>query len=146
MGGRTRGHEHVEVSVARGPQAALACRRRLRDRVDGLARAILSRARQGAARRVPQLTHRDRLADDHARLRAGGRPAVLAAPLTGGDEVRPDVAERRERAVAPRGGGEPAEPTPGDVLEEDALDGLARAELEHLLPRRLGDLHHASVL
>jgi len=45
------------------------------------------------------------------------------------------VAERNERAVALERG-EPAEPASGDVLEEDALDRLLRAEREDLLERR----------
>ena len=54
--GRARGHEHVEIAVARRPQPALARRRRLRDRVDRLARTILSRPRQ--PRRAPPPTAR----------------------------------------------------------------------------------------
>jgi hypothetical protein len=45
------------------------------------------------------------------------------------------VAERNERAV-PLERGEPTEAAPGDVLEEDALDRLLRAEREDLLERR----------
>jgi hypothetical protein len=45
------------------------------------------------------------------------------------------VAEGDERAVTPERG-EAAEPAPRDVLEEDALDRLLRAEGENLLERR----------
>ena len=56
------------------------------------------------------------------------------------------MAERCQRAVAPHAGSEPAQPAPRDVLQKDALDRLARAELEHLLAGRLGYLHGTSVL
>jgi hypothetical protein len=46
------------------------------------------------------------------------------------------VAERGELAVA-RDGAEAAEAAARYVLEEDALDGVARAELEDPLERRL---------
>jgi hypothetical protein len=36
----------------------------------------------------------------------------------------------------------PAEPPPGDVLEEDALDGILGAELEDLLEGRLDRIAH----
>jgi hypothetical protein len=57
------------------------------------------------------------------------------AALAGRDDVRAYVAERNERAV-PLERGEPAEPAQGDVLEEDALDRLLRAERKDLLEPR----------
>jgi hypothetical protein len=46
------------------------------------------------------------------------------------------VAERVELAALPAAD-EPTQPPPGDVLEEDALDGIPRAEAEDLLSLRL---------
>jgi hypothetical protein len=66
---------------------------------------------------------------------ARGRGGEGAAALAGRDDVRADVAERDEPAVA-RKAREAAEPAPGDVFEEDALDRLLRAEGEDLLERR----------
>jgi hypothetical protein len=40
---------------------------------------------------------------------------------------------------------EPAEPSPRHVLEEHALDGLARAELQNLRQLRLDETHRAIV-
>jgi hypothetical protein len=48
------------------------------------------------------------------------------------------VAERDQRVVA-RDRGELAEAAPCDVLEEDPLDGLLRAERENLLERRVDE-------
>jgi hypothetical protein len=59
------------------------------------------------------------------------------APGAGGNEVRADVAERPEPTV-PLHRREAAEPAARDVLEEDALDGVLRAEREDLLHVR----HH----
>jgi hypothetical protein len=75
------------------------------------------------------------LADDHASLTACGRVGERRAALTGRDDVRTDMAERDERAVALERE-EAAEPAPRDVLEEDTLDRLLRAEGENLLERR----------
>jgi hypothetical protein len=41
---------------------------------------------------------------------------------------------------------EASEATARDILEEHALDGRERAELEHLLLRRLRDGHATSLL
>jgi len=49
------------------------------------------------------------------------------------------VAERDQRLVA-RERGELPEPATRDVLEEDALDRLLRAEVEDLLERRIDEL------
>jgi hypothetical protein len=48
------------------------------------------------------------------------------------------VAERRKPFVASEPG-EPAEPAPGDVLEEHALDRLLGAEGENLVERRIDE-------
>ena len=56
----------------------------------------------------------------------------------GGDDVRADVAERDEpAAVLERD--EAAEPAPGHVLEEDALDRVLGAEREDIRERRSVD-------
>jgi len=51
------------------------------------------------------------------------------------------MAERRDLSLALRDGGEPAEAPPRGILEEDALDGVVRAVLQHLRPRRLEQSH-----
>ena len=84
---------------------------------------------------VPQLVDRPLLADDHPRLPARRRVGERRAALAGRDDVRADVAERDEPAVALERG-EAAEPAPRDVLEEDALDRVLRAEGEDLVERR----------
>ena len=74
-------------------------------------------------------------------MRAWPRAVASAnarAALAGRDDVRADVAERDERAVALERG-EAAEPAPRDVLEEDALDRLLRAEGENLIERRVDE-------
>ncbi len=45
------------------------------------------------------------------------------------------MAEARDRARSVLDGDEPSETTPRDVLEEDTLERLERAEIEHLLLR-----------
>ena len=63
-------------------------------------------------------------------------PPSAKAPLRAGrDEVRADVAERDEPAAFLERD-EAAEPAPGNVLEEDALDRILRAEGEDILERR----------
>jgi hypothetical protein len=55
------------------------------------------------------------------------------------------VAERNQAALL-LDAGEPAEPAPGDVLQEHALDGIVRAVTEDLVARGLDEVHHASIL
>ena len=66
-------------------------------------------------------------------LALGRRLGERAAALARRHEVRADVAERRQVPSSSASGDEAAETAPRDVLEEHALDRLARAELEHLL-------------
>ena len=138
--------EPVEVVWRRGPQPRLPGRRRRVDRVHGLARPVLARLRETPARRLPERGHRALLADDHPRLALRRGPGERLAALAGRHDVRADVAERGEPAVVTQRRDEAAEPAPRDVLEEDALDGRARAELEHLIGRRLDESHVRSLL
>ena len=55
-----------------------------------------------------------------------------AATVTGGDEVRADVAERGQPLTV-ADGGEPSDPSPRDILEQHALDRVLGAELEDLV-------------
>ena len=62
-----------------------------------------------------------------------------------GHDVRPEMAERLERAVAVLERGEAAALPPGDVLEEDPLDRIVGAVREDLLRGRLDEVGaHAS--
>ena len=70
-----------------------------------------------------------------------GRLREAPAIRTGGDDVCADVAERGQATVL-REGAEPAQPPPGDVLEEDALHGILGAELEDLLEPGLDRTFH----
>src|SRR5262249_38724071 len=138
---RVRGGAHrdeeLEVEERRRAQPGLARLRPLAERVDGLARTVLARLGHAVVGRIPELADRPLVADDHPRARRRGRVGEDAAVLAGRYEVRSDVAERIERAVAPLDGIEAPEAAPRDVLEEHALDRVARAEVEHLLVRRL---------
>ena len=89
---------------------------------------------------VTKTVDRALLTDDHARLAARRRVCERRTALAGGDDVRADVAER-DKPAAPLERGEAAEPAPRDVLEEDTLDRLLRAEREDLLERRI-DMPH----
>ena len=51
------------------------------------------------------------------------------------------MTERRQGSFA-LDGAEAAEPAPRDVLEEDALDRLLRAEVEDLVEPRVDELRH----
>jgi hypothetical protein len=55
------------------------------------------------------------------------------------------VAERREASVLAHAA-EPPEPAPGHVLEEDALDRVAGAELEHLLEGGIDEARHPRIV
>ena len=83
------------------------------------------------------------VADDHPRAAAGGDPREAVAALSGGDDVRADVAERRQTPVLGVRG-EAAEAAPGDVLEEDPLHRILRAEREDLLEPWFDRVSHGS--
>jgi hypothetical protein len=52
---RARGQEDVEIGEPRRPQARVAGRRRLLDRVDGLPRTVVAGRRQPRPDGIPQL-------------------------------------------------------------------------------------------
>ena len=115
--------------------------RRLVEHVDGLARPVLARPRQRAVRRVPELaTPRPaspiimrgaaRAASPRERAAALARTGTTFAPRWQSARSSPVLGERDEAA----------EPAPRDVLEEDALDGILRAEGEDLLAPGLDEL------
>jgi hypothetical protein len=58
-----------------------------------------------------------------------------AAALAGRNDIRADVAER-DQPIVTFERGEATEPSPRDVLEEDALDRLLCTEVEDLVERR----------
>ena len=100
-------------------------------RVHGLARAGRPAAAACARATAPQsCVDRVLLADDHPRLPARRRLGE------GGRTPRPTGRRSRRHGRAPRSSPsrtkcrEAAEPAPRDVLEEDALDRLRRAEAE----------------
>ncbi len=113
--------------------------RRLADRKDGLVWSILPRARKCVLRCVPEIRHRARLSDQHARRRPSGLPRKHAAVLARGHDVDSEMAHRAQ--LSPLGKrDEAAEAAPRDVLEEHALHGILRAEPEDLLAPGLNEL------
>jgi hypothetical protein len=74
------------------------------------------------------------LADDHPRLPSRGRIGERGAIHAGRNDVRTDMAERVQLAPTLECREAP-EPASRDVLEEDALDRVLRAEREDLLER-----------
>ena len=134
-------------AARRGAQPSIARGRRLLDHVHRLARPILAQPWHARGRGVPEVADGARLADHHPGARRDREVTERLAAGAGRNDVRAEVAERGQAARAVCNRREPAEPAPLDVLEEDALDGVLRAEREHLLPRRLGELQlHARSL
>ena len=142
--GGAGGHEQVEVVELRRAEPGLARRRGLRDREDGLAWPVLARRAAAASRPPPRA--RSPPAPRRSRIRGAGAPGELgeraAARRPDGTRFVPrwQSAESSPSSAA----GEAAEPAPGDVLEEDALDGVARAEAEDLVARGLEDVRHSA--
>ena len=137
-----RRHEQLEVVLRRRPQPGLA-RARAAPRARRRAGPAGPRAGpEAGAGRAPEVADRVLLADHEPRppraVDAGERAA--AAPRR--NEVRADVAERAQPAVLGEPG-EAAEPAPGDVLEEDALDRVLGAEGQDLVQRRFDQRGHA---
>ena len=140
MGGRAGREQPVDVGAA--SPAAARCSPgcgRLGDHVDRLARPVLARLRQAAARRLPELVDRACLADDHPRTPVRGRPAKASQPSPDGHDVRADVAERREAAVR-RASTAVKRPSPRRATSsrKTRSTGFSRAEIEHLL--RVGSI------
>ena len=82
-------------------------------------------------------------------MRAPLRPAAsakTAQPLSRRNDVRADVAQRLDPPIRPDDRREAAEPSPRDVLEEDALDRLLGAEREHLVERRRDGFGHGRII
>ena len=128
------GQQQLEVAVGRRAQPGVARHRRLLDRVHGLAGPIVAGRRNEARKVVPEVGHGALVADDHARTppRRGGceAPAVDAR----GHDVGADVAEGAQLLVLGERR-ETSEPATRNVLEEDAFDGILRAESEDLVER-----------
>ena len=132
MGQGARGNEDVEILELRRPETARAGRRRLVEHVDRLAGPILARARHHRPGGAPELSDRLFLADDHARHAAGRVGRERAAAPARRDDVRPEVTERVEPPLALNRPKARMAAT-SRILEEDALDGVARAEVQHLV-------------
>ena len=132
MRGRARWDEQVEVGKRRRAQRGVAGLGRYVHRVDGLAGTVLARRRQALARRVPEVADCALLADQHPRVPAADRRARSRRSPAGRNDVRTDVAERLEPPAALEAA-EAAQAATRRVFEEDALDRILGAELEHLI-------------
>jgi DeoD family purine-nucleoside phosphorylase len=141
-----RRHEQLEVEQACGAEAALPRLRGLAQCVDRLAWTVVARLRHPAACRLPEVAHRPLLADHHPRAALARRRCERLAPGAGGDDVGADVAERLQPSVRAGDSREATEPAPGDVLEEDALDRLLGAEVEHLVERGRDGCGHGRIV
>ena len=86
------------------------------------------------ARGLPEVGDRALLSDQHARPRARRDPREGPRSLARRDEVRPEMTDGDELPSVPQRG-EPAQPAPRNVLQEDPFDRLSRAEVEDLLER-----------
>src|SRR5262245_1450448 len=133
--------EQVEIRERRRPQSARPRFRRLVEDVDGLPGPVLARPRHREPGGTPELADRFLLADDHARHAGGRVGGERVAPSAGRDDICAEVAGRVETVLAPNRA-EDRVAAPSRVLEEDALDRVARAELEHLVESRI-DQHGA---
>ena len=141
VGGGADRDEQLEIVERRGAQPAAARRRRLADRVDGLAGAVVARRRQQRRGRLPELADRRLLADDRAASRssaawrsegrrshcpdgttfAPSRQSATSAPLgaSSADEAPEARAGRRPR-------GRPARP--GSRAQNSSTCSSARLE------------------
>ena len=117
----------------RRPQARLpparAARRSRRRAGRGGPRAARGKLRRAASQSSPTAPC---LADQHPRARPRREIRERAAAAARRDDVRAEVAERRRAPRRSAQRREPAVPPSGDVLEEDALDGILGAEAEDL--------------
>ena len=90
-------------------------------------------------RSVPQVGHRQRLSDQHARSGPRGLTREGAAPDARRNDVHAQMTEGAQVAVL-RQTDEAPETATRDVLEEHALHGILRAEPEDLLAPGLDEL------
>ena len=124
---RAGGKQEVEVAGGRGPEARPAGLGRLVENVDGLTGTVVARPRHPRRGRLPQLPDRPLLADHHSRRAVDGLGGEGGTAAAGWNDVRAEVAERRETFPASERS-EAAEPAPRDVLEEDPFDRLPGAD------------------
>ena len=122
-----RGDEEVEI-VRRGfAQARVPGLRWLVEHVDGLSGTVEARRVEPPPGTLPELADGLLLTDDHPSPARPRRTCERRAAGPGGHDVRADMTQRLELPVGLRGD-EPAQTSPGDVLEVHALDRLFRAE------------------
>ena len=138
MRGGARGDEPLQILEPGRAQAGTAGLRRLGGGVDGLTRAIVARLGHPPLRDLPELRDGALVPDDHPRPAAHRRVGERVAADPARHHVRPQVAQSHEPAAA-LDAGEPPEPAPRDVLEEDALDRLLPAEVEDLVEPRIDE-------
>jgi len=140
VGRRTRGHEELEVIERRGAQTRVSDRRGPVDGKYGLPGTILARRRQMRPHLVPQLGDGTRFPDQHARCGSDDIARKDTTAVARGHHVDSHVAEGNQFfAVGPCN--EAAVTTPRDVLEEDSLDRVQRAETQDLVTLRLDELY-----
>src|SRR6266508_1965443 len=92
-------YEQVEVGFGRSSESALTRRRRVGDRVNGLQRALVPRARHSLGEVATELGYRPLVADDHLGAPARGDAGKAPTVGTGRDDVRADVAKRGQASV-----------------------------------------------
>jgi hypothetical protein len=93
-----------------------------------LAGSVVPGPRHPPSRLGPQFGDGVLVADDHPGAAARRHVGEASAVSSGRHDVRADVAQRVE-LVSGGEGAEPTEAAPRDVLQEDALDRIGRAEL-----------------
>ena len=98
----------------------------------------MTRLRKPGVHLSPELRDGALLADEHARPRTCYFGSERAAILSRRDGVDPEMAQRRELTLG-NACHETAEPTPGNILEEHALDGVLCTEAEDLIALRLDE-------
>jgi hypothetical protein len=119
--------EDVEVGEDSGAKLAVPGRRGSLEHVYGLTRAIVERSGHAVPNRFPQLRDGALLTDQHARVAARGCVGKGGDARPGRDDVRADVAKRREVTIL-LASHEASQTASCHVLEEDPLDGLLGAE------------------
>src|SRR5437868_9132844 len=120
--------EQIEVEQPRRAEPGLPRLRRLTEGVDGLSGTVVARPRHPPLRPLPQLAYGPLLADHHSRAAPACRFGEGRAAGARGDDVRAQVAERREPPLRAGHCREAPKPPPCDVFEEDALHRFLGAE------------------